>query len=277
MPKATCDVIDKLSALPPFPKAATKLLRLLEDQSVSIEQLAAVISSDPSLAMKVIHVANSPFYMCSRRIDSIKDAVLVLGMNTIKGLTTALSVHQGISRIRPSTPTFDILGFWKHSYATALASSRVVSPEFRSYKERLYLAGLIHDVGKLIQAFYWPDSWTACVNIIRSEDVSYETAEAQVFARTHHELADTVCRNWQFPDDMVNLLVDLATGPPAEEVTGDSPLSSLSIAHQISLHLGLCCPQEESVQVSTAAAGEAERLSDDLRTEIDYQLQILDH
>ena len=274
MPLATADIVNRLSSLPPFPKAATKLLRLLDDDLVTIDQLADVISADPTLVLRVLHIANSPFYMSPRPIDSIKNAVLVLGLKTIKGLTTAVSIQQGISKIKPRTSSFDNLAFWKHSYATALGVGKVLPPELMSWKEKLYLVGLIHDIGKLIQAYYWPDSWTAALNIMKSTGASFAAAEAKVFAANHHDIAATVCRNWQFPDYMVDLLVSLAVfdGSPAREY--EPSINALHLAHDISHILGLGYPAEDTGDVSAKAREIANEIGNDLMAEIDYQLQM---
>lgn len=275
MPLATHDIVDRLSSLPPFPRAATKLLRLLDDDLVTIDQLAEVISADPTLVLRVLHVANSPFYMSPRPIDSIKNAVLVLGMKTIKGLTTAISIHQGFSSIKPTTSSFDNMAFWKHSYATAIGVGKVVPAELAPLREKLYLVGLIHDIGKLIQAFYWPDSWTAALKIMRSKQVSFAEAEMQVFATSHHDIAATVCRNWQFPDYMVDLLVSLAVLEGKTSTAFEPSIKALHLSHEIAQHLGLGYPADEPIAVSDGTRDKAEEIGGVLVSEIEYQLQML--
>jgi len=93
MPDPFQNGVQERLEVPPIPKVAARLLRLIDDSDVSIEELADVIGPDPRLVTKVVHLANSPFYRCSRKVESICDAVLVLGINTLKGLTAAVSVQ----------------------------------------------------------------------------------------------------------------------------------------------------------------------------------------
>lgn len=124
MTQTVSSVLDHLSSLPPFPKVAAKLMVLLDDPSISPNELSEVLSMDPALVMKVIHASNSPFYMLSKPVETVNQAVLVLGIKTIKTITTASAIVQGVSQIQPRPDVFDIDKFWKHSYATAIAAKK---------------------------------------------------------------------------------------------------------------------------------------------------------
>lgn len=206
MSRSVQDVIEHLSSLPPFPRVTTKLMALLNDPAVTVDEYTAVISAEPSLVMKVIHMANSTFYMGSQPVDSVKRAIFVLGLRTIKTITAAASVHEGLSQYKPREDVFNYRDFWKHSYATAIAANRLADACCPADKDRLYLAGLIHDIGKIIMAYYWPESWKQVLSLMRSEHQSFAAMELRAFKMTHAEMAATLCRSWHFPADIVDLI-----------------------------------------------------------------------
>jgi HD-like signal output (HDOD) protein len=214
--------------------------------------------------------------MCARRIESIRDAVLVLGINSIKGLTTAVSVQQGLSKLRPQTKEFDSTSFWKHSYATAIAVARRASAEAPAMRDKLYLVGLIHDIGKLIQAFYWPDGWAATVNMSRSERIPYEEAEHRVFGFGHYKIAIEVCTSWQFPDEMVALLKQLSQAETAGSDDIGPSGRMLHRAHLCVNLLGYRCPPGDIVRPPEEEETIESGFSEELANEVEYQLRILE-
>lgn len=208
MSVAINDVLDNLTELPPFPKVTSRLLYLLDEPTVSIDELSDVISTDPSLVLKVLHLSNSPFYMLSKKVETVKEAVFVLGIHTLKTITTAITIQQGLSKFTPRPDIFDRDAFWKHSYATAITASKICSQSSRKNSHKLYLAGLIHDIGKLIISYHWPETWKRFINIQEHEQKPLYDIENDTFNTNHAEIASTLCRRWQFPNEIVDLIRD---------------------------------------------------------------------
>lgn len=274
MPQAATDIIERLSELPPFPKVTTRLLSMLDDDSVSLEKLSEVISTDPSFVMKVIRMSNSPFYMVSRPIESIKDAVIVLGINTLKHLTTAISIQKGLSKLQPRPDFFDMLAFWKHSYATAILSRQISDRENFKTPDRFYLAGLIHDVGKLVQANYWPEAWKAAINFLKSCKEPFDRIEQHMFSLPHKEITATLCRNWQFPDSIVLLLGQSLHNENNEARTSEGRMI-LFTANAIANAGGFPFPTEESCERQDANIDQYTEIMNTLGSEVEHQLSIL--
>ncbi|MEW6052078.1 MAG: HDOD domain-containing protein [Candidatus Zixiibacteriota bacterium] len=206
MPRAVADVLQQLSMLPPFPKVTTKLLAMLQDDTVSMDDLAVVVSSDPSLATKVIHLSNSPFYMVARQVETVKDALFVLGVGSIKSITTGLSIQKGLNQLQPRSALFNMQDFWKHSYATAIVANKLGARRDRKLGDSLYLAGLIHDVGKMIMAYYWPEVWKGIVKTQAQTSEPVYDIEARLFHHTHAAIAAELFRNWKFPPAVIELV-----------------------------------------------------------------------
>lgn len=274
MSQAINDIINDLSRIPPFPEVTTKLLRLLDDSDAPVEELAQLIASDPSLMLTVIHMANSPFYMCSRRIENIRDAVLVLGINTIKGITTAISVQQGLRKLCPPSHRFDHLAYWRHAYATAIAAARLAHERDVVVREKVYFVGLIHDVGKIFEIYYWPDSWDAILKLVQGGDMSYADAESQILGFRHFEIACQVLARWQFPPDIVELVRFIHTGESSTAAL-DSSRRILTLAHQIPAVTGYHYPAADQTTVEPEAERMAASMEGTFHEELEYQLGVL--
>ncbi len=273
MPEAVADVLQHLSNLPPFPKVTAKLLTMLDDDTVSVEDLASVISADPSLAVKVIHLSNSPFYMVTRPVESVKDALFVLGLSSIKNMTVGVSLQKGLSAVQPRSETFNMLDFWKHSYATAIVASKLGSREGRKLGDTLYLAGLIHDVGKMILAYYWPDVWKAIYTIHAKSNEPFCDVEERMFSKSHAAIAAELLANWKFPPLIVQL-VEYHHTEPTPGMTIDVGKSTLRIANALVNASGYAFPPG-SYGPSTVNISQYQDITATLDVELEHQLKVL--
>jgi HD-like signal output (HDOD) protein len=274
MQNAVADVLDHLTGLPPFPRVTAKLLTMLNDESVSTDQLSQLILSDPSLVVKVLHLANSPFYMISKPVENVKEAVLVLGLSTIKSITTAASIQKGLAAVRPQTNAFDMLAFWRHSYGTAIAASKLTRLHDRRMADTLYVAGLIHDIGKMVIAFYWPDVWRAIVKSMESSSESYDVAEMRIFGWSHAQIGCRLCTNWQFPENIANLVGGL---PCDDQIADADKLPLLRQAHLLSNQAGFEFPRLASESHGlTVLDPSFQEIADTLSAEVEYQLRVLE-
>lgn len=273
MAHAVSDIIDHLSELPPFPKVTSKLLVMLDDESVAIEELSGVISSDPSLVVKVLHLANSPFYMTGKSIESVKEAVMVLGISTIKSITTAASLQKGLLAVRPRTDAFNMLDYWRHSYATAIAASKIARKRNRRTADTLYVVGLIHDIGKVIIAYYWPEVWRAIVASVKNGD-DYSVAESRLFGWTQAQIGARLCTNWQFPSPIVQLVDDSSLDA---DRGANEPVTILATAHSLVSQAGYGFPATSIIQPpQEELPTELQQISDDLHLDVEYQLKVLE-
>jgi putative nucleotidyltransferase with HDIG domain len=268
------DVLDHVSSLPSFPKVAARLLQLLSNPSVTVNELAETISMDASLSAKVVHLSNSSFYLLSQPVRSIKDAVFVLGLQTVKSVTIAATLHRGLAGIVPRPDVFDLTDFWKHSYATAIAARHLATKRHLSDCETLYLAGLLHDIGKLIIANFWPESWKAISGSISKDDETTELHERKFFPYTHSKIAETLCTNWQLPEEITKLVSRIHDVTPTEDELNDG-IEVLRQADGFTKQCGLGIPK--TARKESIGESDLEGLAqDDLIRQVNYQLQILE-
>ncbi|PYR81404.1 MAG: hypothetical protein DMG18_16395 [Acidobacteria bacterium] len=135
--------------LPTLPVAAQKVMKLADDDA-GAEKLAAIISSDPALSARVLSLANSAYYGHRAKIATIRQAMVVIGMNMLKQLSLSVLVCGTIGRGGK-----DRAQLWKHSFATATASALIAKRAHIKDEDVCFMAGLLHDVGKMIVEMYF--------------------------------------------------------------------------------------------------------------------------
>ena len=165
--------------LPTLPVIARKVMTLADDDTAGPEKLAAIISSDQALSARVLSLANSAYYGHRAKISTIKHAMVIIGMNMLKQLSLSVLVCGTIGRGGK-----DRSQFWKHSFATATASAMIAKKARIKEDDVCFMAGLLHDLGRLIIDMYFP-------------------ADADM---DHTELGACMAERWQFPPALVNAI-----------------------------------------------------------------------
>ena len=137
--------------LPTLPLIVTRLLELIEDPGSAIQDLQEVISMDLALTAKVLKLANSAYYGYPREISTLTQAVIVLGLNTIKSLVLAASAYNIFYK---ELPGYKMArgGLWFHSFLTASFAKMIAKKKVPAAQETAFIAGLLHDMGKQVMS-----------------------------------------------------------------------------------------------------------------------------
>ena len=191
------------SDLPTIPVVATKVMRLIESENATAEELAKVVASDPAVAARVLKISNSSYYGCQRQIQTLSHAIVVLGFATLKSLIVAASVKQVY---QPYGLTEKLL--WEHSFGAGLAARMIAKETRMASEEEAFLGGLFHDIGKIIMnsmnSRQFQDVMQRCYN----DGLSFEIAEQQVYSYTHSEVGGLVIKKWNFPDMLISAVLN---------------------------------------------------------------------
>jgi HD-like signal output (HDOD) protein len=187
------EVLEKLESLPSLNSVVLEFLELSRREYFTAKDYEAVISKDQALVARVLKQANSGLYGRSRSIHSIPEAVVLIGLESLKKIVFAVSTE---GMIRHSLPNYDYLrdqGFWMHSLGIAL-TSRVLSemsPACPLRSEEIFVAGLLHDIGKLVIDEFLPPFF--------GKRVSREM-EIEAVGLDHSELAEYILKQWNLPE-----------------------------------------------------------------------------
>lgn len=195
----------EVNKLPSFPHVLVKLLEACQRPDASLGALAKLIDKDTGLSAKVISAANSPLYGLRNPVLSLERTLVVLGLDTIKTITIASAVHQFFSSLSADRGAF-LKAFWHHSLLCATLARNLARLTGYPAREEAYLAGLLHDVGKLVLAQRFPDKYGA-VQALAEENRDLVDQEREHFGVAHHEVGFWLIRNWQLDSFMADAVL----------------------------------------------------------------------
>jgi len=189
------DIINSNSKLVALPAIISRVNVVMNDPACSAADIDELISQEPALATRLLKIINSPFYDFPSSIDTISMAVAVLGIGQLRDLIIATSLIRHFNR--PRNAGIDTETFWCHSITTGLAARTIALDRKLPHAERLFLGGLVHDIGKMIMSQLLPEATT---ELRLAQDQAGESSERVIFGFTHDELGQCLLQHWHFPE-----------------------------------------------------------------------------
>jgi len=184
--------VTELSSLSTLPTTLKRITKLTESKDTSAADVAELIGTDQVLASKVLRVVNSPVYGFPGRISNITHAVVLLGFSVIKGMVLATAVFNSIGKQGK--------GLWEHSLECALMSRRIAKECNLPEVEEVMIAGLLHDLGKVVLSFLYPKSYNEAVEWAASHQTHIAKAETEVIGVDHPRVNRMLAQEWHFPE-----------------------------------------------------------------------------
>ncbi|MFH1735689.1 MAG: HDOD domain-containing protein, partial [bacterium] len=188
--------------LPALPIIASKLLDAVDDPDTSAAELAELISSDPALATRLLKLANSAYYGFPRRIGTVNLAVVVLGFETVRDLCLSVIIADCFFHTDDELP-LNMEQFWRHSLYTAIASRLIYKMAGAHQLGEGFIAGLVHDIGKLFFARYFPSEGIQIIEEVQNNGTPLLQAEQKILKVTHPVAGAWLLEEWNFPEWLV--------------------------------------------------------------------------
>ena len=188
-------------ALPVMPETAVQLMRTLEREDTSMSEVAALIERDPSLAIKVLRVANSAGVGAGREVANLRDAANLIGMRRLRDMSMAACV----ANIFPKGGTFDRERFWRHGLATA-GHAKVLAGLCDVDPDTAYIAGLVMRIGRVLMLMIEPEIVARCEELNDAPDTLI-IHEIEWLGCSHLEVSAALAKRWNFPSEIVDALV----------------------------------------------------------------------
>jgi HD-like signal output (HDOD) protein len=257
------DIVSSEVKLASFPDIYFKIRRVLDSPSSSAAQVADVISKDTSLSAKLLKLVNSPFYGLPQRIDSISRAVMVIGGQEISTLALGISAINAFKDIPPEL--LNMRTFWEHSVAVGVFARTLGKATRHGAGERLFVAGILHDIGRLIIYKKLPHAAVEAIYYAKANQVPLYVAENDVIGFTHPLVGGLLLRAWKFPEALV-ATVAFHHKPSASPDNIEPAI--LHLADIMAVALGMSPPASSMVPTLEPTAWDALDLAPDSLAEL---------
>ncbi len=200
-------IINSYPSLPTMPQIYLEIKEILEDSSSeSPDRIVEVIQRDPSISARLLRCANSAFFGQMYQVDTVKKAMVVLGMQIVEALVLSMSVFESLSSEAPEVRGFNRKAFWIHSISCGTVAKLTVEEASmdQNIANRAFTAGLLHDLGKLVEDQYLHDQFEKAIGIAHQKKVLLQQAEQEVMGTTHTEIGAYLAEWWSLPSFLVN-------------------------------------------------------------------------
>jgi putative nucleotidyltransferase with HDIG domain len=197
-------ITDSLISLPTLPTVIAKMLELVDNPRTSASSLAGLIMQDQVLTARILKLANSSFYAFPRQIATVKLALVVLGFESVKEMALSLSVLSSLKG--ESNRHFDISQFWQHSVSVGAGSRMLARETCYRLAGEAFVAGLLHDIGKVVLSQYLPEEFAEVQDRIWERGQPCEEAEKIVLGVTHAEIGAWLAERWNLPVTLVEAI-----------------------------------------------------------------------
>ncbi|MDP7692167.1 MAG: HDOD domain-containing protein, partial [Vicinamibacterales bacterium] len=186
--------------LPTLPPVAMRLLDMAADDDVGLRDIGKVIETDQALSAKVLQIANSSHIGLSTGVRTVERATLVLGTSLLRSVALSVLVMEVFKS--PSGEKFVLRDFWHHNIACAIASELLAVALGFSQSQEAFMAGLLHDVGKLTLSMWDHSEYEAVVDLAHERQISLLAAEEASLGLGHTTAGRLLMEQWRFPESL---------------------------------------------------------------------------
>ncbi|MDH5435759.1 MAG: HDOD domain-containing protein [Gammaproteobacteria bacterium] len=194
-------IVKQTGALVSFPDVCLQVNEMVDDPACSASAIGEVLSRDSGLTARLLKIVNSPLYGFATRIDTVSRAISIIGLRELRILVTTASAVEAFSKI--STRLIDMETFWQHSVYCAVIARVLAERCNVLHAERLFISGLLHDVGSLVIYQSLPEQAEHILSQLCEGQVkSQHLLEIENLGFDHAQLGAALLRNWHLPDSI---------------------------------------------------------------------------
>lgn len=203
-PGTTSSLFAELKAtkrLPSPPGTAIRVLALCRREDADLKEIAEVIMADPALTARLLKFANSPLAGIGRAVSSVREALLLLGLRTVK--LTALGFSLATPDKEPNCSGFDLKNFWAESFLRAVIAKRLAGEFFKTDREEAFTAGLLAGLGQLALAHGLREKYSAILRVSKAESRPIMEVEREQLGTDHLQVSAQLMQEWALPPNLV--------------------------------------------------------------------------
>jgi len=199
------NLVSDIQGLVSLPEVAIKINSMVDDPNVSVDEIGQLISQDPALTIRVLAIANSPFYGLSSEISTISRAVTVLGTKQLTDVVLSTSTTNAFSGIPIHLISVD--DFWYHSLYCGLLAQELSSKHNPPLRDSMFVAGLLHDIGHLVMFNKIPEKiHDALLRTVQGESLPLYLEEREVIGFDHGQVGAALGRVWNLPAYLIECM-----------------------------------------------------------------------
>jgi len=248
------EVVRSVKDLCSLPDIYLQLQKLLQDPHAVLDDIARVISQDPALSARLLRIVNSPVYGFQSHIETLPRAIIVVGLEDLQHLVLATTVMDRFDSL--PAEWVDMTAFWMRSVHCALVCKRLANSSAALHADRLFLAGLLHDVGSLALYQTMPDQALRVLRATNHDRRLLIGIEQTLIGFTHAEVGRELLKSWGLPESLYN-------------VVGDYPEPSMAQSHKLDAYiLNLACRLVDNQALGISATDTADALDQATRDSI---------
>ena len=184
----------KLEGLPTLPPIVQRLNRMIEDEKTSIHQIADLIEKDQVITTKILRLANSAFYGFPKKVSTVQNALMLLGINIVKVLIITSSIFDIIYK--------EDVNLWEHSIGVAACSKILAEKLELKEPQEVATAGLLHDLGKIVEKVSFKEDYKKILELVQNNKDPLK-AEKEILGIDHAEIGSFLMRIWNIPDRLI--------------------------------------------------------------------------
>lgn len=237
------EILKKSNSLPSLPAIVFELQKCLDQNNTGTKLLAEKISSDQALSAKTLRLANSPLYNMQCVVGTVKQAVAVLGFDSVRTMvTTAAITNSFVAKQMPAD--FDFEDFWRHAIATGLCA-KALAKIYDVDPDQAFMAGLLHDIGKLVLAIAYPDKFMEANRNAKAQQRPAYLEEQALLGCNHAEVGARLAKQWNFPQSIQKAIEEHESPTISKEE--DGLVALVHVADCVVLSFGLAVLDQEEI------------------------------
>jgi len=238
--------VEGMNDLPSLPAVLLPVLNQFnaDADDIDLRKIVQLVSHDGALTTQILHMANSPLFGMRQRVSNLQAAALSLGVSRLRDIVTSCCLIQ----ISPKIDAFDVASFWEHSLACALISRNLARKLSYQDPERAYLAGLVHDLGILVNMLLIPWEFSQVFRKAADSQRPLRDVEHEAIGITHDVSGDLLCTHWHLFDHLSEVI---RRHHEVEKASLDPQLTAIvNIADTLCRISGLGYGYQENIEVT---------------------------
>jgi len=249
-----------------LPEVCIRVNEMLDEPNVTVAGLGNVIIQDTSLTARLLKIVNSSYYGFEAKIETVSRAVTVVGLRELRGLVIAASAVEMFSNIPEEV--FNKVRFWRHSLYCGVIARLLAEQCHVLHSERLFVAGLLHDIGKLIVAQRFQEETKLIALETKLGERSELEIEKDIIGFTHAEVGGELMKSWNMPETLIEAVSFHHSPLEAESGVMETSLIHIANILTVEAELGLDMINHDAVEKIAPSAWEVTGLDESVKEHV---------